>query len=527
MLTHANLLAERDAAFAVVDVTDQDAILGVLPLFHSLAQLANLLLPFAVGARVVYLETLNSTDLVKALSERKITIFACVPQFFYLIHQRVMQQVAEVRPGDAASCSGRCSRSTSGCAASASTSGRVVLRQGPRRDGPRHAAARHRRLEVRSGDRPRPLLARLHDPPGLRPHRNQRRRDDQRARTMRTSTRSVARFRAWTIKIVDGEIAIRGPIVMQGYHNRPDATAEVIKDGWFYTGDLGRIDERGRITITGRKKEMIVLASGKNIYPEEIEAHYRKSPFVKEICVMGLAEPGGRRRSACSAWSCRTWICCARRRSSTPATSSASRWRGSPPACRRTSACSATTSGSSRCRERRRRRSSGMRWSGACASGSGRRRRCGGVDRSGRSRVDGRTASGGGARGDPRPAEAGRAAVSGRQPRARSRFRFDGARRAADRARAAHRREGAADRPRRRSSRCGSLSSAFGDRRGTTGSSHRSAKREGGIVGRAAARSAAGQRSGAERPAREAPDCRAVDARARARDSRPAVPRRD
>ena len=72
---------------------NSDAVLGVLPLFHSLAQLANLLLPFAVGARVVFLETLNSTDLLKALSERKITIFACVPQFFYLIHQRVMQQV--------------------------------------------------------------------------------------------------------------------------------------------------------------------------------------------------------------------------------------------------------------------------------------------------------------------------------------------------------------------------------------------------------------------------------------------------
>ena len=93
VLTHANLLAERDAAFAVVRVTEQDVILGVLPLFHSLAQLANLLLPFAAGASVVYLETLNSTDLVKALSERRITIFVCVPQFFYLIHQRVMQEV--------------------------------------------------------------------------------------------------------------------------------------------------------------------------------------------------------------------------------------------------------------------------------------------------------------------------------------------------------------------------------------------------------------------------------------------------
>ncbi len=89
----------------------------------------------------------------------------------------------------------------------------------------------------------------------------------------------------------DGEIAIRGPIVMQGYFNRPDATAEVMRDGWFLTGDLGRLDAGGRLTITGRKKEMIVLASGKNIYPEEIEAHYRKSPIIKEICVIGVTRP--------------------------------------------------------------------------------------------------------------------------------------------------------------------------------------------------------------------------------------------
>ena len=89
----------------------------------------------------------------------------------------------------------------------------------------------------------------------------------------------------------DGEIAIRGPIVMQGYYNRPEATAAVMRDGWFLTGDLGRLDAGGRVTITGRKKEMIVLASGKNIYPEEIEAHYRKSPLIKEICVVGSTRP--------------------------------------------------------------------------------------------------------------------------------------------------------------------------------------------------------------------------------------------
>jgi long-chain acyl-CoA synthetase len=79
---------------------------------------------------------------------------------------------------------------------------------------------------------------------------------------------------------------------MAGYYNRPDATAAVMQDGWFLSGDLGRMDAEGRLQITGRKKEMIVLASGKNIYPEEVEAHYRQSQYVKEICVMGLAEPG-------------------------------------------------------------------------------------------------------------------------------------------------------------------------------------------------------------------------------------------
>ena len=80
---------------------------------------------------------------------------------------------------------------------------------------------------------------------------------------------------------------------MKGYYNRPDANAEAIRDGWFYTGDLGYLDERGDLFITGRKKEMIVLSSGKNIYPEEIEAQYLRSPFIKEICVMGLmSRPG-------------------------------------------------------------------------------------------------------------------------------------------------------------------------------------------------------------------------------------------
>src|SRR5215475_5128083 len=93
-----------------------------------------------------------------------------------------------------------------------------------------------------------------------------------------------------------GELAVRGPLVMKGYWNRPDATASVIKDGWFLTGDLGYFDGNGNLFLTGRKKEVIVLSNGKNVYPEEIEAHYMKSLFIKEIAVLGLEGKPGEER---------------------------------------------------------------------------------------------------------------------------------------------------------------------------------------------------------------------------------------
>ena len=296
VLTHANLLAERDAAFAVVDVNENDAILGVLPLFHSLAQLANLLLPFAVGARVVYLESVNSTELMRGLAERDITLFCCVPQFFYLIHQRVTGEVKKAGWLTVAmfgALKAVCFRLR-----------RLGLNLGPIAFKKVHKVMGGRiRLFITGGSKFDPAIGRDLYAMGFTIIQAYGLTETSGAATLNTPddahVDTVGRpLPGVDVKVFpaesaghDGEIAIRGPIVMKGYFNRPDATAAVMKDGWFLTGDLGRVDEQGRVTITGRKKEMIVLASGKNIYPEEIEAHYRQSAYVKEICVLGLSTP--------------------------------------------------------------------------------------------------------------------------------------------------------------------------------------------------------------------------------------------
>lgn len=84
-----------------------------------------------------------------------------------------------------------------------------------------------------------------------------------------------------------GEIKAKGPNVMLGYYENEEATKEVLKDGWFYTGDLGYIDKDGFVFITGRKKNVIVLKNGKNIYPEEIEKKLDKLPYIAESMVFG------------------------------------------------------------------------------------------------------------------------------------------------------------------------------------------------------------------------------------------------
>jgi long-chain acyl-CoA synthetase len=300
MLTHANFLGEVEAVFNWVDIGPSDALLGVLPMFHVLAQMANLLLPLVKGARVVYLETLNTTELLRALRERNITTFAVVPQFFYLIHERIFQEVAKRGVLTQKVFRGlvQCNR---------------ILRKVGINAGPilfrkvHETLGKKMRYLVTGGSRFDPQIARDFHDLGIDVLQAYGLTETTAAIFANSPTNNVIGSVGKAMKGVEGkvvyatndpqrqedgpatgEIAVRGAVVMKGYWNRPDATAAVLRDGWFYTGDLGCFDSDGNLFLTGRKKEVIVLSNGKNIYPEEVEAHYLKSPYIKELAVMGL-----------------------------------------------------------------------------------------------------------------------------------------------------------------------------------------------------------------------------------------------
>ncbi|HZR55840.1 MAG TPA: AMP-binding protein [Terriglobales bacterium] len=302
MLTHANLMGEVEAVMGWAHLGPSDALLGVLPLFHVLSQMANILLPLVHGSRVVYLETLNTTELLRALRERQITAFAVVPQFFYLIHEKIFKEIG--KRGKLASFAVHAMMSVTRIARRTGwNTGKIFFRQIHNTFGDKM------RYLVTGGSRFDPQIGRDFYALGI---------DILQAYGLTETTAAV--FATSPIdnvigsvgkpltgveaRIIDaetqesgspavGEIAVRGAVVMKGYWNRPEATGEVLKDGWFHTGDLGYFDHDGNLFITGRKKEVIILSNGKNIYPEEVEAHYLKSAYIKEICVMGLeSQPG-------------------------------------------------------------------------------------------------------------------------------------------------------------------------------------------------------------------------------------------
>jgi len=298
MLSHGNVESECEGIRKVFDVGPKDAILGILPLFHSLAQMANLFLPLTVAMRVVYLESLNTSDLLRALQERGITVFACVPQFFYLILDRIQKQVQQ--KGALLRSLFKVMLATSAFARKFHINlGKVFFGR------VHHMLGNRMRYLITGGSRFDPEVGRKFEALGFTLLQGYGLTETCGAATVTPPNDNVIGsigkpLPGNEITIFDGapspehggasvgEVAIRGGIVMVGYYKRTDATAAMFRDGWLLTGDLGYSDVHGNFFITGREKDVIVLSSGKNVYPEEIEAWYQQSPHIKEVCVLGL-----------------------------------------------------------------------------------------------------------------------------------------------------------------------------------------------------------------------------------------------
>jgi long-chain acyl-CoA synthetase len=307
MLTDGNMVAELACA-RIVPIGPTDGILGVLPLFHVLAQLVNIFFPLGNGARVTFLDSLNSQELMNALRERHITAFCCVPQFFYLIHERIFGEVSK---------KGRLAERIFKLLLKISlfsqkfgvNLGKVFFKKVHAQLGPNihYFVTGGSRFDAQVGRDIQALGFPMLQAFGMTETTSGCFCTSMEDNVIGSIGRPLAGLEA---KVVDpkvdenghlvGEIAIKGPTVMKGYYNRPETTAAAFKDGWFHTGDLGYKDAKGHYFITGRAKDVIVLSSGKNIYPEEVESYYLRSMWIKELCVLGLAsrkhgEPLGER----------------------------------------------------------------------------------------------------------------------------------------------------------------------------------------------------------------------------------------
>jgi long-chain acyl-CoA synthetase len=302
VLTHENLLVSVDGMLAAVPVSERDCSLGALPLFHILSQISILLLPFAIGACVVMLEDVNAGEVLRAMRERGITVLCSVPQFFYLIHERIAGEIAGRNPLQRGII--RLLIAASGFARDRLNvnPGAVIFRKIHAMCGP------HVRYFVSAGAAFDPRVARaLHrlgfdilQAYGLTESTGAATITPPHANRIGTVGVPLAGVRVAVLapdgasreRGQEGEVALRGATLTPGYYRRADATAEAFRNGWFWTGDLGFLDEDGYLHITGRSKDVIILGSGKNVFPEEIERQLERSRFIKEVCVVGRQRQG-------------------------------------------------------------------------------------------------------------------------------------------------------------------------------------------------------------------------------------------
>jgi len=299
-LTHGNIAAELDGINEVLKLSDKVSILSLLPLFHAYLQIVNIWVAATYGCKVGYLKELTPDELGKAMREFKPTMLTTVPRLWYLFHKKIFDAV-KAKP-KAVQTLFKAMMTTNGFLRKS-----FNLNLGGKLFGQIHESFGGRlHFAITAGSRFDEDVAEDFNKLGFTIIQGYGLTETSGAATAtyekdnRVGSVGKAFFNA-EVKINNpdkdgiGEVLIRGAMVFKGYYKNPTATADVFtEDGWFRSGDLGKFDADGHLFIVGRAKDVIVLPSGKNVHPEDLEVHYLKTPLVAELAVIGVEDKAGR-----------------------------------------------------------------------------------------------------------------------------------------------------------------------------------------------------------------------------------------
>jgi len=291
MLSHGNLASNAQSLIKLDLLKINDNVLCILPLHHTYPAMACIMLPLSQGSTVTYLNSLKGPDIMQSMQETRVHAMLGVPQFFAGLRRAIFDEiqkkhfVARKLINFLLHLNGLLRQHLN------VNIGKKVFAKVHAKFGPtfRFFTSGGARLDpevFRDMTRLGFTIVEAYGLTEASPGAAFNPLDKQKAGSIGIPVPDVE------VRIVNpdehgqGEIAIRGPNVMQGYYHKPVETAEVLRDGWFYTGDLGYRDRDGYFFITGRSKEMIVLSTGKKIFPDELEKFYKQIPEIKEICLM-------------------------------------------------------------------------------------------------------------------------------------------------------------------------------------------------------------------------------------------------
>ncbi len=301
MLSHGNIVSNILASDSVISVTDDDDALSFLPLSHAFERMVCCLYLYK-GVTISFAESLDT--IARDLQGVRPTTLTGVPRVYEKLHARIHDAVAQAPAvrralfhwalgvgGDASRAARAGRRAPLATRLQLGLATRIVLSKVRERLGGRvrFVVSGSAPLDVPVAEFLFAIGVPVVEGYGL----------TETAPVLTVNPLEAPRPGSVGVAVpgveiriaADGEILARGPNVMQGYYHKPEATAEVIVDGWFHTGDIGRLDDDGYLTITDRKKEIIVTAGGKNVAPTPIEAELKRSPLVAEAVLIGNRRP--------------------------------------------------------------------------------------------------------------------------------------------------------------------------------------------------------------------------------------------